>query len=152
VKVGTIFPAVLSYFLFSSGASTQFWVMALMYGVTQSHSLDTQNTHTHHIHMHAHTQPTYTRTCALCRIPVDEWSAHHRDLYVTTHNTHRDKHPFPRWDWSTQSQQTRGHKTHILDSAATTYTQFTYLNRRQWRNIVNWIFFPNESHLWTGKL
>jgi len=95
--------------------------MALTYGVSQSHSLDTQHTHTHtHTHMRACTHLTYT--CTLGRIPVHEWLAHHRDLYVTTHNTHRDKHPFPRWDWSPQSQQTRGHKTHILDGAATTYT------------------------------
>jgi len=44
LEVGTIFPAVLSCFLFSSGVSTRFQLMAFAYGVPQSHLLDT---HTH---------------------------------------------------------------------------------------------------------
>jgi hypothetical protein len=41
------------------------------------------------------------------RTPLDEGSAHRRDLYLTTHNTH-NKHPCPRWDSNPQSQQASG--------------------------------------------
>jgi len=41
------------------------------------------------------------------RIPLDEWSARRRDLYLTTHNTH-NKHPCLRWDSSPQSQLANG--------------------------------------------
>jgi hypothetical protein len=52
------------------------------------------------------------------RIPLDEWSARHRDLYLTTHNTHK-KHPFFRWDSNPQSQQASGRTPTPLDHAAT---------------------------------
>jgi hypothetical protein len=29
------------------------------------------------------------RHTTLCRTPLGEWSARHRDLYLTTHNTHK---------------------------------------------------------------
>jgi hypothetical protein len=35
------------------------------------------------------------RRATVSRIPLDEWSAHRRDIYLTTHNTH-NKHPPPR--------------------------------------------------------
>jgi hypothetical protein len=31
----------------------------------------------------------------VCRTPLDEWSAHHRDLYLTTHNTHNRQTTIP---------------------------------------------------------
>jgi hypothetical protein len=46
-----------------------------------------------------HTQ----RRTTVGRIPLDEWSARRRDLYLTTHNTHNRKHLNPR------SQQASGH-------------------------------------------
>ena len=51
-----------------------------------------------------HTQ----RRTRVGRTPLDEWSAHPRDLYLT-HNTH-DKRPCPRWDSNPQSQQASGRK------------------------------------------
>ena len=139
LEVGTIFPAALSCFLFSSGASTRLQLMAFTYGVPQSHLLDT---HTH----------THTRACALGRIPLDEWSARHRELYMTTHNTHRDIRLCPRWVSSPQSQQTRGHRPIPWTMQPQLIPQFAYLNRRQWRNIVTWMFSPNESCPSTEKL
>jgi hypothetical protein len=47
-----------------------------------------------------------THDVPVSRTPLDEWSAHHRDLYLTTHTT--DKHPFPPWDLNRQSQQASG--------------------------------------------
>jgi len=54
------------------------------------------------------------RHTTLGRTPLNEGSALRRDLYLTTHNTHNNKHPYPRRDSSTQSQQAsdprpRGH-------------------------------------------
>ena len=46
-----------------------------------------------------HTQ----RRTTVGRTPLDEWSARRRDLYLTTHNTQRDKHPCHRRDWNPQS-------------------------------------------------
>jgi len=48
-----------------------------------------------HSNTHTHTH-TRARARAFGRIPLDEWSARRRDLYLTTHNTH-DRHPCPWW-------------------------------------------------------
>ena len=139
LEVGTIFPTVLSCFLFSSGASTRFQLMAFTYGVSQSHSLDT-HMHTHgHTHVHARTRNSSGRVISpLQRTLCD--------------STHRDKHPCPRWDSSLQSQQTKGPKPTPCTVQSQLIPQFTYLNRRQWRSIVTWMFFPNESHPSAAKL
>jgi len=47
-----------------------------------------------------HTQ----RRTTVGRIPLDEWSARRRDLYLTTYN----RHPFPRWDSNPRSQRASG--------------------------------------------
>jgi hypothetical protein len=44
------------------------------------------------------------------RTPLDEWSARHRDLYLTTHNIARDSHPFPWRDSNPQPQQASGRR------------------------------------------
>ena len=51
--------------------------------------------------------------------PLAEWSARRRDLYLTTHNTHKGKTPMTRRDSKPQSQQARGPQTHALDLAVT---------------------------------
>jgi hypothetical protein len=43
------------------------------------------------------------------RTPLDEWSAHRKDLYLTTHNIH-NRHPCPRRDSNPQSQQASGRR------------------------------------------
>jgi hypothetical protein len=43
----------------------------------------------------------------VCRTPLDERSARHRDLYLTTHDTH-NKYPCPRWESNPGSQQVSG--------------------------------------------
>ena len=52
-----------------------------------------------------HTQ----RRITVGRTPLDEWSARRRDLYLTAHNTY-NKHPCPRWDSNSRSQQASGHR------------------------------------------
>jgi hypothetical protein len=44
------------------------------------------------------------------RTPLDEGSARHRDLYLTTQTLTIDKHPFPRWDLNPRSHQALGHR------------------------------------------
>jgi len=36
---------------------------------------------------------TTLRSTTLGRAPLYEWSARRRDIYLTTHNTHKDRHP-----------------------------------------------------------
>ena len=43
------------------------------------------------------------------RTTLDEWSARHRDLYLTTSNTHK-RHPCPQLDSNPQSQQASGRR------------------------------------------
>jgi hypothetical protein len=49
------------------------------------------------------------RHTTIGKTPLDEWSARHRDLHLTTHNT-RDKHSCPRRDSKPQFQQARGRR------------------------------------------
>jgi hypothetical protein len=51
----------------------------------------------------------HTRHTTVDGIPLDQWSARRRYLYLTTHNTH-DKHPCPRWDSNPQSKQASGRR------------------------------------------
>jgi len=37
----------------------------------------------------------HTKKHHLCRTPLDKWSARRRDLYVTTHNTHKTQTSIP---------------------------------------------------------
>ena len=60
-----------------------------------------------------HTQ----RRATVGRTPLDEWSARRRDLYLTTHNTHKDKHPCLRRDSNPQTQQASWPQTYALDRA-----------------------------------
>ena len=47
---------------------------------------------------------SHKRHTTVGRTPLDEWSVCLRDLYLTTHNTHK-KHTYPRWDSNPRSQQ-----------------------------------------------
>ena len=55
-----------------------------------------------------HTQ----RRTTVGRTPLDEWSVRHKDLYLTTHNTHPS--PPPTWDSHPQSQQASGRRPTLL--------------------------------------
>ena len=50
------------------------------------------------------------RRTTVGRTPLDEWSARRRDLYLTTHNTHKRQTSIrPWWDSNPRSQQASGH-------------------------------------------
>jgi hypothetical protein len=46
----------------------------------------------------------------LGRTPLNEWSAHRRDLYLTTHSTHKRQTSMPPQDSNPQSQQASSHR------------------------------------------
>jgi len=90
---------------------------------------------------------TVFRRATVGRIPLDEWSARLRDLYLTTHNTHNrqtDKHPCPRWDLNPQSQQAGGPETY--NSSLRTQFLFTshsaHCHKSPLRPTVNTIAHP----------
>jgi hypothetical protein len=50
------------------------------------------------------------RHTTFVRIPLDEWSARRRDLYLTKHNNHRDRHSLLLRYSNPQSQQASGRR------------------------------------------
>jgi hypothetical protein len=54
---------------------------------------------------------SHTRRTIVGRTPLDELLARHRDLYLTTHNTHNRQTSMPWWDSNTQSQQASGRRS-----------------------------------------
>ena len=52
----------------------------------------------------------HTRCTTVGTTPIDEWSAHHRDLYLTIHNTHNRQTSTPQWDSNPWSQQASGRR------------------------------------------
>jgi hypothetical protein len=57
------------------------------------------------------------RHTTLGRTPLDEWSARRRDLYLTTHNTHKRQTSKPPKGFEIQASERP--QTHALDRAAT---------------------------------
>jgi len=55
----------------------------------------------------------------LCRTPLYEWSARHRDLYLTTYNNHKRQTSMPPEGFEPTVPTSDGLQTHALDSAAT---------------------------------
>ena len=62
-----------------------------------------------------HTQ----RLTTVSRTPVDEWSARHRDLYLTTHNTHNWQTSTPSVGFEPTISAGERPQTYALDRAAT---------------------------------
>jgi len=54
-----------------------------------------------------------------CRTPLDEWSAHRRDLYLTTHNTHKRQTSIPPVGFKPTIPVSERPQNHSLDRAAT---------------------------------
>jgi hypothetical protein len=65
------------------------------------------------LHDHTQTQTTLGTT------PLDEWSARRRDLYLTTHNTHKRQTSMPPVGFEPAIPASERPQTHILDRAAT---------------------------------
>ena len=61
-----------------------------------------------------HTQ----RRSTVGRTPLDEWSARHRDLYLTTHNTHNRQTSMPPVGFEPKISAGKRPQTYALDRAA----------------------------------
>jgi len=61
---------------------------------------------------------TLTHT-TLDRTPLGEWSARRRDLYLTTHNTHKSQTSMPSAGFESAIPASEGPQTHALDQATT---------------------------------
>jgi hypothetical protein len=62
---------------------------------------------------------TTLRHTTVGRTPLDEWSARRRNLYLTTHNTHKTQISMPAAGFEPPIPASEGPKTHALDRAAT---------------------------------
>ena len=74
--------------------------------------------HGRHIYYYRSFRITLRHT-ALGRTPLGDWSARHRDLYLTTHNTHNREHPCPPAVFEPTIPTSERPQTHALDRAAT---------------------------------
>ena len=62
----------------------------------------------------------HTQQCmTFSRTPLDKWSACHRDLYLTTHNTHNKKTSMPLMGFEPTISAGEQPQTHALDLVAT---------------------------------
>jgi hypothetical protein len=61
---------------------------------------------------------TLCRDTTLGRIPLDEWSARRRDLYLTTHNTHKRQTYMPPAGFEPAIPAGERPQTHALDGTA----------------------------------
>ena len=59
------------------------------------------------------------RHTTVSRTPLDEWSAWHSDLYLTTHNTHNRQTSLPLVEFELIIATSERPNTHALDSAVT---------------------------------
>ena len=59
------------------------------------------------------------RRITVGRTPLDEWSAHRRDLYLTTHSTHNRRTSMPPVGFEPTISEGKRPQTYALDRAAT---------------------------------
>ena len=92
------------------------------------------------LHTHTHTH-THTYTPHFGRNPLDEWSIRRRDLYLTTHNTHKTQ-PCPRRDSNLQSQQASGRRPTpqtarpLWSAMDEFYCKLSATNMAKWVNLL----------------
>ena len=72
---------------------------------------------------------THFRHTTVGRIPLHEWSASRRDLYLTTHNTHTRQTFMPPAGFESTTPASERLQTHALDRAATGIGGDTLLNQ-----------------------
>jgi hypothetical protein len=65
------------------------------------------------------------RHTTLGRTPLDEWSARRRDLYLTTHNTHKRQTSMPPTGFEPTILASERPQTHALDRAVSLFNRHT---------------------------
>ena len=89
-----------------------------------------------------HTQ----RRTTVGRTPLDEWSARRRDLYLTTHNTHKRQTSMPPVGFEPTISAGERPQTYTLDRAATgTGIKAINNNYNNNNNNTNWFSNPNYN-------
>jgi hypothetical protein len=71
------------------------------------------------------------------RRPLDEWSARRRDLYLTSHNTHKRQISMPTGGFEPAIPESERPQTHALDRAATGIGFVSLSNKN---NVLFWDF------------
>jgi hypothetical protein len=87
---------------------------------------------------------TTLRRTTLGTTPLDEWSVRRRDLYLTTHNTHKRQTSLPPARLEHEIPASERPYTHALDRAATCIGQFTEIT--QAKNSVVYFIISNISN------
>jgi len=79
--------------------------------------------------------------------PLDEWSARHRDLYLTTHNTHNRQTPIPPVGFEHTISASERPQTYALDRAANGTGAFYHANPLFMVGIFFYLRPPHTSTL-----
>jgi len=72
------------------------------------------------------------RRTTVGRTPLDEWSAHRRDLYLTTHNTHNRQTSMPPVGFEPTISAGERPQTYVLDRAATGNGRYCTITNPKW--------------------
>ena len=84
------------------------------------------------------------RRTTVSRTPLDEWSGHRRDLYLTTHNTHNRQTYVPPVGFEPTITTGERPQTHALDRAATGISKYLWsvflkIRNRVWYLLMPWL-------------
>jgi len=86
------------------------------------------------------------------RTPLDEWSAHRRDLYLTIHNNHNRQTPMPLVGFKPTISAGERPQTYTLDCTATgTGTIFTYKMVKLYHTKLEDLNPYNDGSRWRTK-
>ena len=89
----------------------------------------------HGLHIHEVSRTHIQRRTTVGRTPLDEWSARHRDLYLTTHNTHKRKPSMPPAGFEPTISAVEWPQTFALDRATNGTGNLNVLHRQKfWKN------------------
>ena len=91
-----------------------------------------------------HTQ----RRTTVGRTPLDEWSAHRRDLYLTTHNTHNRQMSMPPVGFEPTTPAGKRLQTYALGRAATGTSIESLYKRNYFTSIKGYQNGSGEVFLW----
>jgi hypothetical protein len=92
---------------------------------------------------------TLFRHTTVGRTPLDEEPARRRDLYLTTHNTHKRQTSMPPVGFKPTILVSERPKTHVLDRTATGIGIYIYIYIYVVQNWGTWRFRNPSTNLWT---
>ena len=87
------------------------------------------------LHIHEVSRTQTQRRTTVGRTPLDEWSARRRDLYLTTHNTHKRKASMPPVGFEPTISAVERLQSFVLGRAVTgTGNLCVFFRRKFWKN------------------